>query len=327
MAYCKALTAPTLAPRYIRGGTSSSHRIARKNRAVLSPYFDADDVDDDGETPVSAFDVHVPSTSSRGTISAPPTSLAPPLTEWRYTYLYDGSCAFCQSLKTTLESLPRGRTSIAYVNVAQHSYRPESHGGIEKHTAMGALHAVPRSGGAPLIGVAALEALFDAAGGGPLSSLVFRQPIMARAVKAMYAAVSRARRSGQAHDGYLAAAAAAAAARDAITAEPATSLLLSPRMKTALASAQLTAALGPKNALQSAVRSPSVTRAEAISISTAHDVGENNTASQHVQSSFSIVAVVPEHRTSFLSYPSALDMGARGKNPNWGDVMRHMATR
>lgn len=70
-----------------------------------------------------------------------PTPPAMP-TFWQIKLLYDGDCPLCVREVNFLQKRDAGRGLVAFVDIADDSYNPQDHGGVDFETAMGRIHAV-----------------------------------------------------------------------------------------------------------------------------------------------------------------------------------------
>ena len=61
---------------------------------------------------------------------------------WQIELLYDGQCPLCLREVNFLKRRDAGRGLVAFVDIADDSYTPEAHGGVDFETAMGRIHAV-----------------------------------------------------------------------------------------------------------------------------------------------------------------------------------------
>jgi predicted DCC family thiol-disulfide oxidoreductase YuxK len=77
---------------------------------------------------------------SSALVSSPaPTSNTP---TWQIKLLYDGACPLCLREVNFLQKRDAGRGLVAFVDIAEDSYNPAEHGGVDFETAMGRIHAV-----------------------------------------------------------------------------------------------------------------------------------------------------------------------------------------
>ncbi len=65
-----------------------------------------------------------------------------PAPSWQIKLLYDGECPLCLREVHFLQERDAGRGLVKFVNIADESYNPEDHGGIDYETAMGRIHAI-----------------------------------------------------------------------------------------------------------------------------------------------------------------------------------------
>jgi len=63
-------------------------------------------------------------------------------TSWRIKLLYDGECPLCLREVNFLQKRDAGRGLVAFVDIADKSYKPEDNANIDFKTAMGRIHAV-----------------------------------------------------------------------------------------------------------------------------------------------------------------------------------------
>jgi predicted DCC family thiol-disulfide oxidoreductase YuxK len=61
---------------------------------------------------------------------------------WRIKLLYDGECPLCLREVSFLQKRDAGRGLVAFVDIADDSYKSEDNGNIDYKTAMGRIHAV-----------------------------------------------------------------------------------------------------------------------------------------------------------------------------------------
>ncbi len=61
---------------------------------------------------------------------------------WKIKLLYDGECPLCLREVRFLQKRDAGRGLVAFVDIADLSYDPAEHGGIDYKTAMGRIHAL-----------------------------------------------------------------------------------------------------------------------------------------------------------------------------------------
>lgn len=74
-----------------------------------------------------------------GAINTQPQSSSP---SWQIELLYDSECPLCMREVNFLKRRDAGRGLVAFVDIADESYAPEAHGGVDFETAMGRIHAV-----------------------------------------------------------------------------------------------------------------------------------------------------------------------------------------
>ncbi|MFB2917632.1 thiol-disulfide oxidoreductase DCC family protein [Aerosakkonema funiforme] len=61
---------------------------------------------------------------------------------WQIELLYDGECPLCLREVNFLQKRDAGRGLVKFTDIADSSYTPEEHGGVDFETAMGRIHAV-----------------------------------------------------------------------------------------------------------------------------------------------------------------------------------------
>ncbi len=61
---------------------------------------------------------------------------------WKIKLLYDGQCPLCVREVNFLLRRDAGKGLVAFVDIADDDYLPDSHGGVDFETAMGRIHAV-----------------------------------------------------------------------------------------------------------------------------------------------------------------------------------------
>lgn len=75
-----------------------------------------------------------------------PTEVTPQpftsLPSWQIKLLYDGKCPLCLREVDFLKRRDAGRGLVAFVDIADDSYTPAAHAGVDFETAMGRIHAV-----------------------------------------------------------------------------------------------------------------------------------------------------------------------------------------
>ena len=72
-------------------------------------------------------------------VNTQPQSSSP---SWQIELLYDSECPLCVREVNFLKRRDAGRGLVAFVDIADESYTPEAHGGVDFKTAMGRIHAV-----------------------------------------------------------------------------------------------------------------------------------------------------------------------------------------
>lgn len=72
-------------------------------------------------------------------VNTQPQSSSP---SWQIELLYDSECPLCMREVNFLKRRDAGRGLVAFVDIADESYTPEAHGGVDFETAMGRIHAV-----------------------------------------------------------------------------------------------------------------------------------------------------------------------------------------
>ena len=65
---------------------------------------------------------------------------------WKIELLYDGECPLCVREVNFLTKKDAGRGIVKFVDIADPSYDPQEHGGIDFATAMGTIHAILADG-------------------------------------------------------------------------------------------------------------------------------------------------------------------------------------
>lgn len=70
------------------------------------------------------------------------TQPQPSSPSWQIELLYDSECPLCMREVNFLKRRDAGRGLVAFVDIADESYSPEAHGGVDFETAMGYIHAV-----------------------------------------------------------------------------------------------------------------------------------------------------------------------------------------
>ncbi|WP_421656412.1 thiol-disulfide oxidoreductase DCC family protein [Leptothermofonsia sp. ETS-13] len=73
----------------------------------------------------------------------PSPSTAP---SWKIKLLYDGQCPLCVREVNFLKRRDAGRGLVAFVDIAEDDYTPETNGGVDFETAMGRIHALLPNG-------------------------------------------------------------------------------------------------------------------------------------------------------------------------------------
>lgn len=61
---------------------------------------------------------------------------------WKIKLLYDGECPLCLREIHFLNQRDAGRGLVAFVDIADDNYSPDTNGGIDYETAMGRIHAI-----------------------------------------------------------------------------------------------------------------------------------------------------------------------------------------
>lgn len=61
---------------------------------------------------------------------------------WKIKLLYDGQCPLCLREIRFLKQRDAGRGLVAFVDIADDDYTPDTNGGIDYETAMGRIHAI-----------------------------------------------------------------------------------------------------------------------------------------------------------------------------------------
>jgi len=65
---------------------------------------------------------------------------------WQIELLYDGECPLCLREVNFLKKRDAGRGWVKFADIADNSYTPEEHGGVDFEMAMGRIHAVLADG-------------------------------------------------------------------------------------------------------------------------------------------------------------------------------------
>jgi predicted DCC family thiol-disulfide oxidoreductase YuxK len=86
-----------------------------------------------------------------------------PETSWQIKLLYDGLCPLCLREVAFLTKRDAGQGIIAFIDIADLTYQPELHGGVDFATAMGRIHAVLPDG-TVLQGVEVFRRIYEALG-------------------------------------------------------------------------------------------------------------------------------------------------------------------
>ncbi len=84
---------------------------------------------------------------------------------WQIKLLYDGQCPLCLREVNFLKKRDAGRGLVAFVDIADDDYTPETHGGVDFETAMGRIHAV-LADGTLIKNVAVLRRVYETLGMG-----------------------------------------------------------------------------------------------------------------------------------------------------------------
>ena len=61
---------------------------------------------------------------------------------WQIELLYDGDCPLCVREVNFLRKKDAGRGLVQFVDIADDTYNPTQHGGVDFETAMGRIHAL-----------------------------------------------------------------------------------------------------------------------------------------------------------------------------------------
>lgn len=61
---------------------------------------------------------------------------------WQIKLLYDGECPLCVREVNFLKQRDAERGLVAFVDIADETYTPDAHGGVDFETAMGRIHAI-----------------------------------------------------------------------------------------------------------------------------------------------------------------------------------------
>ncbi len=62
--------------------------------------------------------------------------------QWQIELLYDGECPLCMREVNFLRKRDAGRGLVRFVDIAESSYAPSEHGGVDFEAAMGRIHAL-----------------------------------------------------------------------------------------------------------------------------------------------------------------------------------------
>lgn len=116
--------------------------------------------------------------------SAQPTSPKNYAPSWRIKLLYDGDCPLCLREVDFLKKKDQGRGLVQFVDIADDSYVPEEHGGVDYETAMGRIHAV-LSDGSVIRNVEVFRRVYDVLGMGWIYAPT-RWPLIGRLVDKLY---------------------------------------------------------------------------------------------------------------------------------------------
>lgn len=108
---------------------------------------------------------------------------------WKYTYLFDGACPVCQTLKSALQGTGKGKGAVWYVDISDPAYDPAKHQGVTFAEAMETIHVLKRDKSEPLRGLPAIEALFSEVGMGWAVKLA-TMPAIGLAASVMYKLIS-----------------------------------------------------------------------------------------------------------------------------------------
>ena len=79
-------------------------------------------------------------------IASESNSSPSPQPSWKIKLLYDGECPLCVREVNFLTKKDAGRGIVRFVDIADPSYDPQAHGGIDFATAMGTIHAILADG-------------------------------------------------------------------------------------------------------------------------------------------------------------------------------------
>jgi predicted DCC family thiol-disulfide oxidoreductase YuxK len=107
------------------------------------------------------------------------------LPSWKIKLLYDGACPLCLREVNFLKRRDAGRGLVAFVDIVDHDYTPEEHGGIDFETAMGRIHAILPDG-TIIKNVEVLRRIYEALGMGWVYAAT-KWPIIGPIVDQLYA--------------------------------------------------------------------------------------------------------------------------------------------
>jgi len=65
-----------------------------------------------------------------------------PTPSWKIKLLYDGDCPLCLKEVDFLQKRDGGQGLVKFVDIADESYNPKDHSGIDYETAMGRIHGI-----------------------------------------------------------------------------------------------------------------------------------------------------------------------------------------
>eukprot|EP00179_Madagascaria_erythrocladioides_P002525 CAMPEP_0198309480 /NCGR_PEP_ID=MMETSP1450-20131203/1875_1 /TAXON_ID=753684 ORGANISM="Madagascaria erythrocladiodes, Strain CCMP3234" /NCGR_SAMPLE_ID=MMETSP1450 /ASSEMBLY_ACC=CAM_ASM_001115 /LENGTH=212 /DNA_ID=CAMNT_0044012239 /DNA_START=91 /DNA_END=729 /DNA_ORIENTATION=- len=109
---------------------------------------------------------------------------APKKPDWEIQLLYDSACPLCMREVNFLVRKDAGRGKVDFVDIAELSYDPANHAGIDFETAMGKIHAVLPDGGV-VVGVEVFRRVYEALGMGWVYAAT-RWPVVGPTVDKVY---------------------------------------------------------------------------------------------------------------------------------------------
>ncbi len=116
--------------------------------------------------------------------SKTPSQASTAIQPWRIKLLYDGECPLCLREVTFLQKRDAGRGLVAFVDIADESYKSEDNGNIDFRTAMGRIHAVLPDG-TVVKNVEVFRRVYDALGMGWIYAIT-KLPIIGSIADTLY---------------------------------------------------------------------------------------------------------------------------------------------